>query len=238
MELMFIPKTGQNKTFENYRIQGSNTIIKGEINFENFGFYFIGTNKSIVESLLKIFNHGYSVDGIENAKIALIHSLNGEKSDVPGVIFLDSHFPFNEIQDISSFLNTNPILSSIPLILDGTHLSEKEWSKHKKVKIVDEIVLIKETSIHHLQSKCRFLRKVKLTGNDLNKETINRNQFIGKIHFKGVLKRFFDITVAILMLILLCPVFILVVLAIRIESKGSYFIFQKGPAKVIVFSIS
>ena len=96
MELMFIPKTGQNKTFENYRIQGSNTIIKGEINFENIVFYFIGRDKGIVESLLKIFSHGYSVDGIENAKVTLIHALNGEESDVPGVIFFDSHFSFNE----------------------------------------------------------------------------------------------------------------------------------------------
>ncbi len=231
MELMFIPKTGQNKTFENYRIQGSNTIIKGEINFENIVFYFIGRDKGIVESLLKIFSHGYSVDGIENAKVTLIHALNGEESDVPGVIFFDSHFSFNEIQDISRFLNANPLLSSIPLILDGTHLSEKEWRIHKKAKIVDEIVLIKETSDHHLLSKCRFLRKVKSIGNDFKKEAISQNQFIGKIHFRGVLKRMFDITIAILMLIFLCPVFILVVLAIRIESKGSVFYISKRAGK-------
>ncbi|HEY4936040.1 MAG TPA: sugar transferase [Puia sp.] len=230
MNFTFIPKPGQNNTFPHYYLHGFNRI-KEEIDYENSGFYFIGKNSSSIEKLVKVFKWGNTVNGIEDAKAELTHTLTRDNNTIPSVIFCEPHFSFREIQGLYHFLNAHPLLSSTPLILDGTQLSEKEWGMHKKTKLVDEIISLQETADLHLQSKCRFLRKVKSRRADKRMDNFVQDQTPKMFHLSDLIKRIFDMAVSVLALIILSPLFLLIALAIKVESKGAIFYISKRAGK-------
>jgi lipopolysaccharide/colanic/teichoic acid biosynthesis glycosyltransferase len=230
MDFSLVPKTAQNKKFPYYRIRSYNTK-KEEIDFKYNGFYFIGTNGSSIEKLLRVFKRGYAAQGIEQAKAELTSSLNKDRNAVPEVILCESYFSSREIQGLYHFLNAHPLLYSTPLILDGTGLSEKEGGLNKKAKWVDEIVFLHETEDQHLQSKCRFLRKVKAGAANMNDNIYMKDRTLEKFQFSFLTKRIFEITFSVLSLFLLSPLFVLIGLAIKIESKGPIFYISKRAGK-------
>ena len=222
MDSSFLPLTKQNKTFFRFSIQNA----KAGIAKTTSGFYFIGRNPESTEKLVKIFKKGYASEGFENAKAELTRCLLAEKNSIPEIIFCESHFGFKEIENFCQFLNNHPALAATPLVLDGTNLSPQEWQLHKKAKLVDEIIMLRELTDQALVSKCKFLNRVKQNVNSVNDMLLEETK-IAKPNFKIVLKRIFDIVLAIIFLCLLAPVFVLIALAISLETKGPVFYISK-----------
>src|SRR6516225_10405422 len=156
MDSPFLQSIKQNKTFLRYRLQNARPT-SGRV---NSGFYFIGRNTENTEKLVKIFKKGYASEGFENAKAELTRCLLAERN-YPEIIFCESHFGFEEIEAFCNFLNSHPVLSSTPVVLDGTDLNQHDWQLHKKAKMVDEIILLGELEEQVLISKCKFLKRVK-----------------------------------------------------------------------------
>jgi lipopolysaccharide/colanic/teichoic acid biosynthesis glycosyltransferase len=220
MDFTFLPKTTyKTKTFVRYSIRAKEATANPAI--IHSGFYYLGKNPGNIENLVKLFKRGYASDSISNARAELKRAIEQEKYALPEIIFCESSFDFPAVKSFVQFLNGNPLLSTIPFIMDSTHLSEVEMGLYKKHMLADDIIQIDGVDQNSLLNKVRFLNKVKSKSLEM-KATLKEDEslVVPSVNFHSILKRSFDIMVSLTALLLLSPVFILVALAIRIESKG------------------
>jgi lipopolysaccharide/colanic/teichoic acid biosynthesis glycosyltransferase len=114
-----------------------------------------------------------------------------------------------------------------------------ELSLHRKYKLADEITFIRMTDKKSLYRNIQFLKKVKLKEHDLQnvsgfrKSLRSINATLQPLNLPFTLKRSFDILISLIGLFLLFAVY-LIALAIKIESKGPVFIFQKSGKRIQV----
>jgi lipopolysaccharide/colanic/teichoic acid biosynthesis glycosyltransferase len=230
MEFTFLPGTNTKPLrFARYTIK--NPYTRQEVRRLKNGFYYIGKNSANIEKLVKIFKRGYASDLIENAKTELKLSLTQEKNSIPEIIFCESHFNLGAIHDFRTFLNNHPELSSIPFVLDATHLGHNELESLKKAKVTDEIIFLAETDEEKLEVKTKFLKKIKNQAVDPKSRPNAGNWRLLAEHFGVAMKRIFDISVASLALVLFSPIFLLISLAIMVESRGSILYVSKRAGK-------
>lgn len=227
MDFTILPKSPyRGKAFVRYRIPAKEVFANPTI--IHSGFYYIGKNPANIEKLVKIFKRGYASDSIDNARAELKRSIEQEKNTLPEVIFCESGLDFSVVKNFVQFLNSNPLFSTIPFIIDSSNLGEAEIALFKKHMLADDIIHIEESDQNALLGKVRFLNKVKSKATEMNaslKE--DETMVVSTISMHGILKRSFDILVSLTALFLLSPLFILIALAIRIESKGPTFYISK-----------
>ena len=227
MDFSFLPKTTyRGSTFVRYNIRTKETFVS-PIAITN-GFYYIGKNPANIEKLVKLFKRGYTSDSLDNARSELKRSIVQEQNIIPEVIFCESSFDFAAVKSFVQFLKSNSAFSSIPFILDSTNLCEMEMSLYKKHMLADDIMQIDGTEQNALLGKIRFLNKVKSKATGM-KSSLREEEakIVQQVNIHSILKRCFDILVSFTTLLLLSPLFLLVALAIRIESKGSIFYISK-----------
>lgn len=227
MDFTFLPKTTyRGKAFVRYSIRAKE-ISASPLVIQN-GFYYIGKNPANIEKLVNLFKRGYASDSIDNARAELKRSIEQEKNTIPEVIFCESSFEFSAVKGFVQFLNSNPSFTAIPFIMDATHLCDIEMSLYKKHMLADDIIQIESAEQNALFSKVRFLNKVKAKAEEM-KSSLKEDEalVVPTINIHSILKRSFDILVSLTALLLLSPVFLLIALAIRIESKGPIFYISK-----------
>jgi len=227
MDFTFLPKTTyKEKAFVRYSIRAKEVSAAPTI--IHSGFYYIGKNPANIEKLVKLFKRGYASDSIDNARAELKRSVDQEKNTLPEVIFCESSFDFSAVKSFVQFLNSNPVFGSIPFIMDSANLCDMEMGLYKKHMLADDIMQIGDAEQDSLMSKVRFLNKVKTKAIEM-KSSLKEDEamVVPSINMHSILKRSFDILVSLTALMLLSPLFILVALAIRIESKGPIFYISK-----------
>jgi len=195
--------------------------------FQYSGFYYIGKNASYIEKLVNVYKRGYASDELENVKAELLRGLEREKHVLPEMILCEARPDFTAIKNFRHFLNQHPVLNSIPFILDGSGLQEKELSVYKKNTRPDEIIFIQNCDEKTLDMKIRFIRKIKSARHNSVAPRIEESLPKVRLSLGWWSKRVFDILVASIALLLLSPVFGLIALAILIESRGPVFYIAK-----------
>jgi len=227
MDYTILPKSAyKGKAFVRYQVPAKEVIASTSI--IHSGFYYIGKNPANIEKLVKLFKRGYASDSIDNARAELKLSIEQEKNTLPEVIFCESSFDFSAVKNFVHFLNSNPLFSRIPFIIDSAHLGEADMTQYKKHMLADDIMLIEASEPNSLLGKVRFLNKVKSKAIETNaslKE--DEARVVSTTNLHSILKRSFDILVSLTALFLLSPLFFLIALAIRIESKGPTFYISK-----------
>ena len=226
MDLLFLPKTVQGEKGISPRYAFRYYSAPKPANFQYGGFYYIGKNTAHIEKLVSIYKRGYASDGLANVKAELLRSLEQEKNLIPEVILCEAKFDFAAIRQFSLFLREHPVLSCIPFVLDGSGLSEKELALYKKNTRPDEILILQHADEKMLKLKIQFLRRIKATGSAAGIPRIEEH-FQQGLSFGQLTKRTFDILVASLALLILSPLFFLIALAIRLESRGPIFYIAK-----------
>jgi lipopolysaccharide/colanic/teichoic acid biosynthesis glycosyltransferase len=225
MEFNFLLNSAQrSKTFARYSI--ANHQAQDKTSYKHAGFYYIGKNSANIEKLVRVFKKGYASDSIENVKIELERSLL-DKGAIPEIIFCETQFELVSIKRFCLFLNKHSVLSFIPIMLDTAGLTEKEVNSYKKNILADELVSLDKVDEESLYTKSQFLRKVKLRGSEEKTSATDVKIRIKNFDNQGITKRAFDIFISAIALILLSPVFLLIILAIRLESKGPAFYISK-----------
>lgn len=224
MDLLFLPNTVEKgprfiprTTFRAYQSPKAD-------NFQYGGFYYIGKNAAHIEKLANTYKKGYASEGFENVKTELFRSLQQEKELLPEVILCEAKFDLATIRNFSQFLRKHPVLKTVPFILDGSGLSEKELEQYKKNIRPDEIIFLQNCDDKDLKNKIQFFRKIKsaVTAAPLIEDTGHRRFNPGPLT-----KRAFDILVSSIALIMLSPLLLLIALAIRLESRGPIFYIAK-----------
>jgi len=228
-----LTKQSTPKTFIRYSIKGGvDTKSRSQTLSQNrSGFYYIGKDSQNIEKLVNVFKRGYASEHIENAKSELIRSLTQEKNSIPEVIFCESRFDLAAIKGFSNFLSSHELFSSIPFVIDTTHLPESKLSYFRKNKLADDIVYLQQYDDKVIHDKIQFLKKIKSA--PVNNESIGYTEALSfaNIHSSHLLKRSVDIILSLTAIFLLSPVFLLIGLAIRFESKGSIFYISKRAGK-------
>ena len=227
MDFTFLPKTTyRGRAFVRYSLRAKE-VSASPLVIQN-GFYYIGKNPANIEKLVRLFKRGYASDSLDNARAELKRSIDQEKNTVPEVIFCESSFDFSAVKSLVQFLSNNPAFTAIPFIMDSTNLCDMEMSLYKKHMLADDIIQIEQAEQNALLSKVRFLNKVKAKAEEMKSSLKDDESLvIPTINIHSILKRSFDILVSLTALLLLSPVFLIIAIAIRIESKGPIFYISK-----------
>jgi lipopolysaccharide/colanic/teichoic acid biosynthesis glycosyltransferase len=223
MELATLPATNKNKTYKHYTLHSLPPENAAYVKTE---FYYIGSDPRIIDSLIKTFESGYATESFVNAKNMLLR-LQQQGHPAPHIIICDSQLGYEGISEFRTFLNRQDQLAYIPFVLDDRGMAEEMKLRLRKDRIVDEIVVLTNYNKKTLQSKARFLNRIKSeSANHAWRNKIETSTATGKSN-GAILKRAFDILIASLALICISPVFLLIALAIKLESRGPVFYIAK-----------
>jgi len=184
------------------------------------GFYYIGKNTDHIEKLVGMYSRGYATEGLENARNELLRNLAQDQHLVPEVIICEAGFEAAAVRDFAVFLRRHPVLRRIPFIMDCTGLAGEELDTCKKTIRPDEVIFLQNSTDKDLKSKVSFLSKVKVAESATAIVQIEENTGDDKWKFGPMSKRLFDILVASVALLVLSPFFLLIALAIKLESRG------------------
>ena len=187
------------------------------------GFYYVGTKRASITKLVSIYKRGYASGNLSQAMAELTRSDHMQ----PEVICFESSLGITAIRQWANFLSRQERLASIPFIIDedGMTTMENDYFLHNRV--VDDILNLEELDENSLLCKIRFLQKYKIRNSELEKQDAEPMA----IHFpgsmQGILKRCLDIFISSIALVMLAPVFLIIALAIRLESRGNIFYVSK-----------
>ncbi len=187
------------------------------------GFYYVGNNRTNITKFVNIYKRGYASGNLSQA----MAELTREGHILPEVICCESSFGFNAIKIWAEKLSAFEKLAHVPLIIDADSMTSAENFQFIRNRTVDDILNLSEWEVNSLTTKIRFLQKFKARNMELKKEAAQ--ELTSQIPFtlQVVLKRIFDIVVSSVALFFLAPVFLLVALAIRMESRGNIFYVSK-----------
>ncbi|MDE3249766.1 MAG: sugar transferase [Bacteroidota bacterium] len=112
-------------------------------------------------------------------------------------------------------------------MIEASLVNAKELHHLRTLSFVDEIIFMHRQA-DKLSAKLSFIKKIKDAENIKTlRQNIQSQPAIAKPTLSSVAKRAFDIVVSGVVLILLFPLFALIALAIRIESRGPVFYIAK-----------
>ena len=191
------------------------------------GFYYVGTKRANITKLVNIYKRGYASGSLDQA----VRDLTENENLLPELICCESEFGFQAIKQWAALISRNERLTRTPLIIDADRMTTVENFHFVSDKTVDDILNLQEWDEDNLSSKIRFLQKYKTRAIHLQKE--KKEEHMTKISgsIEAFLKRAFDIMVSLIALVLLAPLFILIAIAIRIETDGPVFYISKRAGK-------
>lgn len=180
-------------------------------------FLYIGKSANKTDKCLSFFDSSHNTASLFLAKEHLLF-LKAAGHNLPDVIIIDIAFNRDQLLKFTQFLNSNSWSSVIPVIYNETALNKTHLPQLKDIGLADDIVNISDYC-NELYKKASFLRKVKLhphhkaipSGSIAAQDDVNRISYW---------KRSFDVLIASFLLILLSPVFLFIIVAIKLESKG------------------
>jgi lipopolysaccharide/colanic/teichoic acid biosynthesis glycosyltransferase len=153
----------------------------------------------------------------------LLLRIGEERSDIPEIIICEATADLDGVKKFSHFLRQQPALNTVPLILEGSMLSDIELSQFKKHVRVDEILFMEGCEDRELRQKIQFISKVRAKAAHAAAHLMEEKRQRA-VHPS---KRFFDIAMACIGIVVLSPIFFLIALAIKLESRGPVFYISK-----------
>lgn len=231
MELTFLP--GEKTAKRIYKHFSINSTVAAEQHpttsnnsANKLEFFYIGKKAANIDSLIRTFESGYAAESVSNARSMLKRLLHHSKNTfIPDVIILEVT-PSTDFRELQQFLATDTLLNGVPVIAEVSGLTEADIKRCKDCRFIDEILVLNEQNRSALIRKIGFLKKVKQQFLVEKSFTLEKSLQEYKDR-PTVIKRSFDIVVSSTILLALSPVMLLVMAAIRMESKGPIFYISK-----------
>jgi lipopolysaccharide/colanic/teichoic acid biosynthesis glycosyltransferase len=192
---------------------------------KKLSFFYIGKKTSVIDNLISSFASGYAAENAEQAR-TMLKKLISTTASTPDVIIAETNIGQASLLLFSQFLNANRLLKTVPFILEGSSLNDAEVHVFRNERFVDDIVSVNEIGAEKLVQKVRFWKKIK---DRISKEETPVNEEIPSVQNSPAFlsKRVFDIIISALLMIVLSPLFLLVMIAVKIESRGPIFYISK-----------
>ena len=178
-------------------------------------FLYIGNDSLLKLHLTKIFKEGTVANDFSQA-VRLIRD-NGQ-NDSYAIIFIDTAFQIDKIKFFSNFVTQHKHLFSAVIIYNIKKVGAN-FDALKQFQLVDDVFdLATDKSL--LQERIHFLIRSKQADSSL-KNRRNAATFESVLfQSRFISKRIIDLAVASFALIILAPVFLLIAVIIKIDSKG------------------
>lgn len=192
---------------------------------------YIGNNKRFAEEFER-FSEAITVSGVNSTVNALrwLHNHCTFQNDkwvgaqhAADAIFCEKHFSLDDITKFRQYVVAvfDPA-SKIPLVLLSDELSIEE--KRKALEIGFDDIFLHPISFDQVLERVGFLKELK---SNLREQKITSTGPEIKQYRIGFFKRTFDVLLSGTVLLLAAPFLLLVILAIRIESKGKVYYISK-----------
>lgn len=228
MELTFLQgERTSKKVYKHFTINSQPTVSE-TAERQKLEFFYIGRNADNISSLINAFESGYAAESVTNAKAMLRRLLNNARNiQLPDILIVEAPVTTEQLRDLHLFLLLHKPLMTIPVVIEASRAAQAEVERFKNFRFVDEIIFLQDYNHQRLLRKVAFLKRLKLKmAQEASTQALESALQIST-PATPVLKRAFDILISGLLLILLSPLFLLIALAIRIESKGSIFYIAK-----------
>lgn len=180
-----------------------------------YRYLYIGDNQTSFCCLLESFKSGVKAKNLEEAR-SIFNRFPVQNIDV---IILDTFCNREELRGFHSFLK-NRDLQTIPVIYNARSFS----GALRNSELVDDIVDLDNFQFD-LSNKINFLKKSK----EYDFGTQNTHHTIEPS--MPVSKRLLDLVIASMLILFLLPLFLIIAIAIKIESKGPVFYNAKRAGK-------
>ena len=225
MELAYLPqnksigKTYKHFTVNSYPVNAASDAVK------KAEFFYIGKNSRLIDNLVDLFEGGYAAENAEKA-IAILSKVVEKRNTCPGVIIVDAALGIPALQTIHRFQSSAPALTAIPLMVEVSGITREQVAELRQLSFIDDIIELKQCDAR-LLTKINFLSRIKDYHNQKElQQKIEKpaNPFSAKY---SPVKRGFDILVSSIALLMLSPLFILIAIAVKLESKGPVFYIAK-----------
>ena len=224
MELGILPhEKNLKRTYRHFTINAQPAV---EPTVRKSEFFYIGKKSPNIDHLINSFESGYAAENVEHAK-SMLHRLATYSKHTPDIIIVDAACDYNTLCDFYHFVSCNSNLSDVPFVIEGSGLSQEDLHRYRKYPFIDEIIFLADYNKQTLHAKVNFLNKVKQRVN-----TVNPNRHL-ELCAEGVrqtslyIKRIFDIIISAILLVALSPLFLLIIAALKLESKGPVFYIAK-----------
>jgi len=202
--------------------------IRQKLQFQHFAF------RINMENLLKILYIGRSTEGINDLRthpdVSVIHKSNAleavnylKSGNIPDAVLSEMAISGSDGFEIHQWLRDRPEYDRVAFVLVDYEFKEDLFKKAFTSRVDDFFVLplpAAEKMVGRIRFLVEFRHKYSLipfVNNDLQDVK----------YAMPLSKRMFDLVVAISALIVLSPILLLIVLAIRLESKGKVYYISK-----------
>lgn len=196
----------------------------------NLNLLYIGKDYHTLEHLSQKFRFSFIAEDFSEAQrfIGDICLYNGK---LPDVVFIDISLNEKELVNFCTFLHEEGILLRTPVLYNQKQLDNHQINLLKKLHLVDDVINFTSSRIDY-STKIKFLKRVK---KEHNKTFAVQKQLtpVTEVRKKILLgiKRSIDIVLAGGAFLLLSPLFLLIAIAIKLESKGPVFYTSKRAGK-------
>jgi len=193
----------------------------------DFGNVVVYVGKYRPDLMAKLSAGGYQCIRVENFFQAREHLwfLVKEKNSIPEAIFCDIHLPVSELRSFLHDLNAYESLQSVPLFLltyKKDALKEFIFLQSRFTRINDFIFF--DSNQYVIDHKIRFYQhfnKMRMQHSVVMQR--DRDLISWKVWIDYGIKRIFDISVASVLLLILSPLFLLIAIAVKLDSPGPVF---------------
>jgi len=225
MELAYLPQNKSiGKTYKHFTVNSYPVNAPGDA-VKKAEFFYIGKNSQLIDSLVDLFEGGYAAESADKA-IAILSKVVEKRNTCPGVIIVDATLGVAALQAIHRFQLVSLSLSIVPLMVEVSGISKEKVAELRRLSFIDDIIELQQCDTR-LLTKINFLARIKDYKNQKElQQKISKpaHPFAAKY---SPLKRGFDILVASIVLLMLSPLFILIAIAVKLESKGPVFYIAK-----------
>ncbi|RYY69835.1 MAG: sugar transferase [Chitinophagaceae bacterium] len=205
--------------FTNVLPQGTNeVIVNGQSAATKEKFFYIGNASFFKESLQPLYSDIHFSGNIEAGK-----KLLAQLDHVPDVIILDVPHNHIELVAFKVWLLAQQ-LNEIPIIYNQAYLSGRDTKLLFSQKLVDDVINL-EQHFSKLSSKIKFFKRVNHI-NPSNKPAQKTITLPTACRFCFI-KRTSDILVATVAIILCSPLFLIIPILIKFDSRGPVFYLSK-----------
>jgi len=193
-------------------------------------FFYIGKKSAVIDKLINIFESGYAAESPEHAR-TMLKRLSFHSNSAPAFIIAESAVGHAALLLFYQFISSQPLLANVPLLIEGSDISEMELQKFRNEPFADDIINLNELNADQFLVKVNFWKKVKQRIGSLQENHFNEDFSPVQNSPADFSKRTFDIVISSFLMVLLSPVFLLIYIALRIQSKGPVFYTSKRAGK-------
>lgn len=227
MELLDLPiKKTKEKIYRHYTVNlVTPSPVVEIIEADKSEFLYIGVNPIVIDSLVSVFDSGYAADSAAKA-IIIIKKIIEAGNTKPSLILVDGAMGSSSIKELNKYLSTSEQLQAIPFFVESSNINKADAEDMGKLPFVDELVSLEEFN-GKLFSKIKLIKKIKDNNLQAGWQQKIDHAIVRKKYSFAFAKRFFDIAISVVCLLFLSPLFLLITIAIKLESKGPVFYIAK-----------